>query len=557
MITPTPAEAPRTTAPHTTSAAATSTDAAPAGSTPAGTAPADTSTSTASTKSRRAARFAGLAVIAFTTLSSLALFLLIAPTSPRPFYAPRQAKVFGIEFSYDVNGPAVGLLVGAVIAGLLVAAFVAVYESRVSKASRRTHENVAARPLAPKRIMSLTRGVYAGPVTVLALIPAHNEEKTIRRTIRSLQAQSVPPERIVVVADNCTDDTVALARGAGAEVLETVDNADKKAGGLNQALAVLLPALGDNDTVLVMDADTKFRSRRFLEVARRRFTDDRALMAVGGLFLGDSGAGLLGQFQRNEFTRYAREIERRRGKPFVLTGTATVFRSAALRTVSRSRGTLLPGRKGDVYDTLALTEDNEITIALKSLGGLMVSPQECTVVTEIMPSWKLLWKQRTRWQRGALENLGQYGVTLTTLRYWFQQIGIGYSVVALSSYFAVLVLMLLAIDHWVWFTFWIAIGLVFMAERVITVWRGGWRARALAALVIPELVFDLFLDIVFVKGVVDMTFGREATWSHVDRGAAGTGASRGTSSAAEAQQGSGGPTVGESGTADTAQGASL
>src|SRR5699024_11950427 len=97
---------------------------------------------------------------------------------------------------------------------------------------------------------------------------------------------------------------------------------------------------------------------------------------------GESGSGWLGQYQRNEYTRYSRDIYRRRGRVFVLTGTASAFRPRGLRTVAESRGTLLPGRKGDVYDTAALTEDNELTLALKSLGGLMVSPNECSVRSE-------------------------------------------------------------------------------------------------------------------------------------------------------------------------------
>src|SRR5690606_14034022 len=160
------------------------------------------------------------------------------------------------------------------------------------------------------------------------------------------------------------------------------------------------------------------------------FTWDRALMSVGGLFHGEEGHGLIGQFQRNEYTRYQREISRRDGRVFVLTGTASVFRASALREVAATRGSVLPGTPGEVYDTAALTEDNELTIALKTLGALTTSPQDCTVVTELMPNWKMLWAQRLRWQRGALENLGAYGVTAQTSRYWAQQIGIGYGVIA-------------------------------------------------------------------------------------------------------------------------------
>jgi cellulose synthase/poly-beta-1,6-N-acetylglucosamine synthase-like glycosyltransferase len=264
-------------------------------------------------------------------------------------------------------------------------------------------------PLAPKIVMSETRGAFAGPVTVTVLIPAHNEEMCLETTLRSLLEQSHRPKRIVVVADNCTDTTVDIARTLGADVFETNGNQHKKAGALNQALARILPDQGDNDLVMAMDADTTLDDG-FLEAAVWRMTDDRALMAIGGLFYGDEGSGLLGQFQRNEYIRYAREIRRRRGRVFVLTGTASLFRPRALRTVAAERGRSLPGVPGDYYDTVVLTEDNELTLALKSLGALMISPLACTVVTEVMPTWQALWAQRLRWQRGALENLGAYGV---------------------------------------------------------------------------------------------------------------------------------------------------
>ena len=53
----------------------------------------------------------------------------------------------------------------------------------------------------------------------------------------------------------------------------------------------------------------------------------------------------------------------------------------------------------------------------------MASPDGCRVVTELMPTWRNLWTQRLRWQRGALENLGAYGPAPTVLRYWAQQLG--------------------------------------------------------------------------------------------------------------------------------------
>lgn len=101
------------------------------------------------------------------------------------------------------------------------------------------------------------------PTRVLGLIPSHNEQEIIGAAITALTEQSRPPERIVVVADNCTDATVQIARDLGAEVFVTVDNVHKKGGALNQALDAYLPHLGEDDYVFVQDADSVIR-RDFL-----------------------------------------------------------------------------------------------------------------------------------------------------------------------------------------------------------------------------------------------------------------------------------------------------
>ncbi len=459
-------------------------------------------------------RSVGLAIIGTAALGAAVLWVAVAASDPAPGEEPDEGLLFGIwQVFYDTEMPSPRVLLAAVGVALLLAAGVAALERRLVTRARRS-EDPDRMPLAPRLVMAETRGEYAGPVTITVLIPAHNEESCISETLASLLSQSLPPARVVVVADNCSDATVRLSREAGVDVFETVDNTHKKAGGLNQALREVLPGLGDNDCVMVMDADTTLDAG-FLEGAARRLADDRGLMAVGGLFYGEDGAGLIGQFQRNEYTRYQRDLRRRRGRVFVLTGTASVFRPRALRSVAAERGATLPGVPGDVYDTIALTEDNELTIALKSLGALMISPAECTVVTEVMPSWSALWAQRLRWQRGALENLGAYGLRPQTFRYWMQQLGIGYGVIALGAYLTLILLMVLATSTWVWFPFWIGIGLVFTVERVVTVWRGGWRARLLGLTLFPELFYAMFLNVVYVKGIWDLSLARQATWKHV------------------------------------------
>jgi cellulose synthase/poly-beta-1,6-N-acetylglucosamine synthase-like glycosyltransferase len=466
------------------------------------------------TVSRFLPRVIGVVLLLLVVAVALLLWFVVAPGTEADADPLASRVVLGVwRVLYDTQAPSLAVATSAVAVALLAAALVAVVENRAATRAR-TSYRVTSRPLAARVVMAETRGVYAGPVTVTVLVPAHDEAAILPDTLRSLRAQSPAPQRVVVVADNCTDDTVAVARAHGCEVFETVGNTQKKAGALNQALREILPGLGDNDAVLVMDADTQL-DPGFLAAAVRRMTDDRALMAVGGVFSGEPGHGLLGMLQRNEYTRYGRDIARRRGRVFVLTGTASLFRPRALRAVAAARGHAIPGTPGDVYDTAALTEDNELTIALKSLGALMVSPAECTVVTELMPTWRALWAQRLRWQRGALENIGAYGLTAQTFRYWQQQFALGYGGVALTSYFVLGIITLLAIDQWVWFPFWLGLGAIFTLERVVTAWRGGWPARLLAVTLLPELVFAMFLNLVYLRAVVDITLGRQGTWNHV------------------------------------------
>jgi cellulose synthase/poly-beta-1,6-N-acetylglucosamine synthase-like glycosyltransferase len=348
------------------------------------------------------------------------------------------------------------------------------------------------------------------------LVPAHDEEAVLAATLDSLAGQSRRPDRVLVIADNCTDATVQVARANGVEVVETVGNTEKKAGALNQQLALLLPGLAPHDVVMVMDADSTV-SPEFLDKALGLLEDDADLMAVGGLFYGEDGGGLVGQLQRNEYGRYQRVVARRLNRVFVLTGTAAVVRGYALRAVAQARGSLIPGPPGKVYDTLAMTEDNELTLALKSLGAKMTCPPECRVTTEVMTSWRDLWRQRMRWQRGALENVSAYGLTRTTALYWAQQLSLFYGVVALWSYLLLLAISLLATDSINWSPFWMTIAVVFLAERLVTVWSVGWRGRVLAAPILIELAYACFLQVCFVTSIIQMATGRKAGWNYVPR----------------------------------------
>jgi len=348
---------------------------------------------------------------------------------------------------------------------------------------------------------------------IVALIAAHNEAAGIAYAIQSLQAQSWPPDDIVVVADNCTDPTGGLSLLHGVSVFHTAGNAARKAGALNQALHYILGDLEEDDFVLAMDADSLL-GRDWIRQAVRAIASGKCEAACGA-FHGMSGSGLVGQLQRNEYTRYARMVRRRSEVP-VLSGTGTLFLVSALLHVAWERGFLLPGVPGEFYRTDSITEDNEITLALKALGYRCLCPLGCDTMTEVMPTWRDLFRQRLRWQTGALTDLRAYGLTGVTTGYWARQAGI-YTAFVASIVVAGIIGASLARHFGVNLAWSAAILAITMAERLWTVRRGGPKAVLLTLAVLPEMGYDMFRFLYFFRSFYDAARRRQASWNHVVR----------------------------------------
>lgn len=341
---------------------------------------------------------------------------------------------------------------------------------------------------------------------IVAIIPAHNEAQSIGRTITSLLRQTHPPDRILVVSDNSTDSTVEVARTAGADVMESVNNTHRKAGALNQALDVVGTWFPQH--VMVMDADTEL-TPRFVEIALQRLRDPK-MGAVGAVFGGVNPHGYLQYMQRLEWARYAEEIERT-DRTFVLSGTAALIRWKAMEAVK--------AHFGHYYHLDSITEDMRLTLDLKTVGYRLCSPVECESTTEMMPSVKLLFLQRRRWYLGALQNVTAYGMTRVSAPYWRQQLMLGLSVTMMTLYLS-LTFLSVAFGWIALSPFWLAVGAIFAVERTVTVWKLGWKARITAVLVFPELFYALILQAAFVAAVHQHITGQSGSWHHVEEGTA-------------------------------------
>jgi 1,2-diacylglycerol 3-beta-glucosyltransferase len=104
-------------------------------------------------------------------------------------------------------------------------------------------------------------------IRFLVLIPAHNEERVIRRCLEAIAADRRLGDIVLVVADRCTDATAGIARGLGARVLERGLNEEPGRAAARQAGLEHARAL-DWDAVVMLDADSVISPGFFLACER-------------------------------------------------------------------------------------------------------------------------------------------------------------------------------------------------------------------------------------------------------------------------------------------------
>ena len=63
---------------------------------------------------------------------------------------------------------------------------------------------------------------------IAVIVPAHNESSGILPTIEDIKSQLGPGDRLIVVADNCSDDTATVAAAAGAQVISRNDTTNRQ-----------------------------------------------------------------------------------------------------------------------------------------------------------------------------------------------------------------------------------------------------------------------------------------------------------------------------------------
>jgi len=254
---------------------------------------------------------------------------------------------------------------------------------------------------------------------VVVVIPAWNEEKGIKESVRSVFEQDYPLQMVVVSADNCTDNTVAVAAvlcplyKGHLSVRETVNNKARKAGALNQVIQQLPKSV---KYVLVLDADTRAAPNVISEAVRLLEEDPKlgAVCARTHLTPLASDASISEKIwwhlQRLEYaTADSRRVERLDSIQ-ILAGSCVMYRMDALRQVAKYRG------NGQFYDEANLIEDYELTLTLKELGWKTTIGIKMHSWTDVPLSLRVHWQQRIRWARSHVDTLRQKGWNKVTRR---------------------------------------------------------------------------------------------------------------------------------------------
>lgn len=228
----------------------------------------------------------------------------------------------------------------------------------------------------------------------LFLVPAHNEELLIGSCVRSLRALAYPPERfrVVVVADNCADDTARLAVEAGAQCLVRRDTHRR---GKPHAIAWALKRLPlrEYDAVAIVDADTAVDQGFAEGLAAKAPLRDRAAQGYNGVLNPDDNA---------------------------ITRMAAVFADAKCRFaygLKQRAGLNIPLRLGGCIGTSVLIEhgwnafttgeDWELYALLTARGVRVVGADGARIYAQEARSFRQSSPQRTRWTAGKLTVLGK------------------------------------------------------------------------------------------------------------------------------------------------------
>jgi cellulose synthase/poly-beta-1,6-N-acetylglucosamine synthase-like glycosyltransferase len=248
-------------------------------------------------------------------------------------------------------------------------------------------EIVAATTLARWRRPSQSNRSTRPSVTVL--VPAHNEGEGLLQTIHDIQNQLLPSDHLLVVADNCSDDTASLARAAGAEVVERNDLSRQGKGfALDRGIQHLKSH--PPELLIIVDADCRLGDGAIDNLSSTCALTGRPTQA---LYLMSAPAVSAINHQAAEFSWRVKNWLRPLGLhafnlPCQLMGTGMAFPWEVIRSADLANGQLV--------------EDLKLGLELTLAGHPPIFCPAALVTSEFASSVTGAGTQRQRWEQGHL-----------------------------------------------------------------------------------------------------------------------------------------------------------
>ena len=256
-------------------------------------------------------------------------------------------------------------------------------------------QTVMASLRAPRDWRGLDARPYAGRPPVAIIVPAHNESSAVAKTIATLKSQMSPDDQLLVVADNCSDDTAVQARQHGATVVERHDLSLRGKGYALDHGWKTLASEPRFALFLCVDADCVVHPGAVNELARKAMATGRPVQALY-LILNE---GITSMRQRvSEFAYTVNSLVRpvgfaRLDLPCQLVGSGMMFPRALLERQSLASGHLV--------------EDLVLGLTLGAKGQPPVFCETAYVTSTFPAETDSQEAQRTRWEHGRLSVITQ------------------------------------------------------------------------------------------------------------------------------------------------------
>ncbi len=224
---------------------------------------------------------------------------------------------------------------------------------------------------------------------IAVLVPAHDEAELIGATLRRIGPQLAASDRLIVVADNCTDETAAIAAAAGAETLQ---RADPTLRGKGYALdfGVRHLAADPPEVLIIIDADCEIAVGAIDRLARACHENARPVQALYLMYCASGAAALqrIAEFAWTVKNRVRPLGLHQLGFPCQLMGTGMAFPWALI-----GRAPLATGH---------IVEDLKLGIDLACAGAAPMFCPDALVTSRFPASLEGIRDQRARWEHGYL-----------------------------------------------------------------------------------------------------------------------------------------------------------